>query len=173
MDAIVKLSAVGIDHEPIMEGDIPPEVLTDLFKELSTEYDDRKHDSETRLCDIIERDNFLFGALEPEKLIERARGWNKEIKQEFLRCVDTICKVSANGKLPEADELEMDTPAVYRMKQAAMELDNAWFDFTSHAVYMENSFGIPFFRVALDERELTHIISHPEEYAIVTVVPRN
>lgn len=173
MDIIVKLSAIGIDQEPISEGDIPQEVLTDIFHKLNTEFQDRTADKEAYLCEIVERDDFLFGVLEPVALRARACGWNQEIKEEFLRCVEAICKVSVNGKLPNVEKLQVDTPLTNQMKHAAMELDNAWSNYASHAVYIENSQGFPYFRTVLEQAEFDHIIAHPEEYAIVTVAPKS
>lgn len=173
MDIIVKLSSIGIDPGPIAEGDVPPEVLADIHHELSEAYIDAAADKEAYLYQTYEREVFLFGSLQPKVLIERAKKWNLEIREEFLRCLDAVCHISERSRLPIADELELNTDATYQLSCAARELNNSWYDYAEHAVYLENKSGWPYFKVQLSAKALEDILAHPEEYAIVGVWPKS
>ncbi len=173
MDIIIRLADTGIDLEGMTADGVTEQTRKDLFDAMHSEYQDEAADPGAYLYENFDEDHFLFGAVEPEKLIARARGWNREIRDEFLRLVDAVCKVSANGALPDAEDLEMDTHETYLLQQAARELDNSWHDNSNHAVYMDNSMGFPYFTVVLSDGALKDICEHPQDYAILIVCPKS
>lgn len=76
------------------------------------------------------------------------------------------------GHLPPEDELPMDTDMTYQLVCATRELDDMWYDFADHAVYVENEFGYPFFRTIVDEHTAACIKANPEAYLIARVTPK-
>ena len=109
---------------------------------------------------------------EPEKVLERLDAWNREIRVEFLRAIKNMCPGIGAGHLPPEDELPMDTDMTYQLVCATRELDDMWYDFADHAVYVENEFGYPFFRTIVDEHTAACIKANPEAYLIARVTPK-
>lgn len=172
MDIIVNLKDADIDVTGITHAGASEKVRKDIFEAVKDEYETRAADREAYLYENYDEDRFLFGAVKPEALIARANAWNQEIREEFLRCLKAVYKPDANGILPNAKDLPMDTAETYALRKAAQELDNSCSDYADHAVYMANSQGFPYFRVILSDAELRDIREHPQNYAIVEVYPK-
>lgn len=172
MEIIVNLSDIGIDVEDIISNGATEEVRKSIFDALKEEYLDRAADKEAYLYEDYAEERFLFGTVDSAALIARSNAWNQEIKEEFLRRLKVIYKADAYGILPKAENLPMDTSETYALRKAAQELDNLWFDYADHAVYMANSQGFPYFRVILSDDELKAIRERPQDYAIVEVYPK-
>lgn len=172
MEIIVKLNDIDIDVENIISNGVTEEVCKSIFDALKEEYQDRSADKEAYLYEDYDEKRFLFGVVDPVALIARSNAWNQEIKEEFLRCLKGVYKKGAYDILPKAEDLPMDTNETYALRKAAQELDNSWFDYADHAVYMANSQGFPYFRVILSDDELKAIRERPQDYAIVEVYPK-
>ena len=104
--------------------------------------------------------------------VDIANAWNREIRVEFLRAIKNMCPGIGAGHLPPEDELPMDTDMTYQLVCATRELDDMWYDFADHAVYVENEFGYPFFRTIVDEHTAACIKANPEAYLIARVTPK-
>ena len=122
--------------------------------------------------ETVAPENIIFGLYEPEKVLERLDAWNREIRVEFLRAIKNMCPGIGAGHLPPEDELPMDTDMTYQLVCATRELDDMWYDFADHAVYVENEFGYPFFRTIVDEHTAACIKANPEAYLIARVTPK-
>lgn len=140
------------------------EVKTWVFQALNEAFNDQTSDPETYLYDSTDDEHFIFGALAPEKVIEIAKGWNREIKEAFITALDGL-----GGPNVTADNLTMDNDKTYKLSCAARELDNCWWCHAERATYLPDSMGYPYFQCSLDEKTLQDIINRPEQYTIVEV----
>lgn len=168
MEIITKLSTLDIDPEDVT--DAPDDAIETVFSALKMGFDDQSHYRDTRLYEDFSSKNYHFGTLEPDYVRDRAEAWVDEIKDQFLNAVNVVCNnVSKTGRLPSKEELEADTADTYRLSCAVRELDNTWWDYAEHAVYLKNGNGYPYFRIHLTDEEKTDILAHPEEYVIAEV----
>ena len=124
------------------------------------------------ICTRRLRQKTLFLDVWTREVLERLDAWNREIRVEFLRAIKNMCPGIGAGHLPPEDELPMDTDMTYQLVCATRELDDMWYDFADHAVYVENEFGYPFFRTIVDEHTAACIKANPEAYLIARVTPK-
>ena len=143
-----------------------------ILKALQDAYCNTASDPDAYLYETVAPENIIFGLYEPEKVLERLDAWNREIRVEFLRAIKNMCPGIGAGHLPPEDELPMDTDMTYQLVCATRELDDMWYDFADHAVYVENEFGYPFFRTIVDEHTAACIKANPEAYLIARVTPK-
>lgn len=143
-----------------------------VLKALQDAYCNTASDPDAYLYETVAPENIIFGLYEPEKVLERLDAWNREIRVEFLRAIKNMCPGIGAGHLPPEDELPMDTDMTYQLVCATRELDDMWYDFADHAVYVENEFGYPFFRTIVDEHTAACIKANPEAYLIARVTPK-
>ena len=153
MEIITSFTALNL--EP---GNLPKEAsqlrqgdFQSVLKALQDAYCNTASDPDAYLYETVAPENIIFGLYEPEKVLERLDAWNREIRVEFLRAIKNMCPGIGAGHLPPEDELPMDTDMTYQLVCATRELDDMWYDFADHAVYVENEFGYPFFRTIVDE----------------------
>lgn len=164
MDIFTTFSALGVE-----EG---CRDLEELFQAINSAFNDEARDKETYLYENWEENRFCFGNEVPELVKNRAEAWNREIKAQFMTALDRVTRFAERGRMPEADELPMDTADTYLLRAAAAELDNSWFDTAEHGVYFENDCGYPYFKVQLQDAAIADIQTHPEKYLIITVSPK-
>ena len=101
---------------------------------------------------------------DPEKLLESIHNWVGEIQKGFVRALSQVYSPDIN---PE--DLPVDDTDTYELQKAARELDNNWFSYSNHGVYLENDQGYPYFRVIPNEEQVAKIEAHPEKYFILQV----
>ena len=122
--------------------------------------------------------------LEPGNLPKEASQLRQGDFQSVLKALqDAYCNTASDPdaylyetvapeNIPPEDELPMDTDMTYQLVCATRELDDMWYDFADHAVYVENEFGYPFFRTIVDEHTAACIKANPEAYLIARVTPK-
>ena len=170
MEIVTKLQDV-LGYEPDVSS--YGVLMDEVFSALQEEYNNNAADKEAYLYQHYEPSDFLFGALEPERLRQRVAVWNMEIKREFLRCLDSVLYFQENGRMPTPEEIHTDTTKTYQLSCAVRELDNAWFDYAEHATCMDNGCGYNVMKVILADAQLADIDANPQNYAIVTVAVKS
>jgi len=143
----------------------------DVFESIESAYQDAVLGSDWYLYQSYGENQFLFGGIDPDKLIATAQSWNQDIRKAVGPALVAADIISANGQFA-MEKMQMNTPGTYEAKIALRELDNDWFPVANHAVYVNNEFGIPYFCVHLLGKTLEDIIAHPENYIIIEVVPK-
>lgn len=174
MDVILNLREMDIEAEFDDSGIPTPEFLSNIIQPIIQEYGVRASDSEAFIYPELTASNCVFGSKEPVRLLQHVSEWNGSIREQFLRCVDVVCKVSTYGRLPTTDQLpQPKSPEMYSMLRAASEMNDDWYDYADHAVFLEDSNGDRTFRCVLHPFDLDNIQRAPAEYAIVTVFPKS
>lgn len=170
----MNLREMDIEAKFDASGNPTPEFLSNIIQAITLEYAVRASDSEAFIYPELTASNCVFGTKEPVRLLQRVSEWNGSIREQFLRCVDAVCKVSTYGRLPTTEQLpQPKSPEMYSMMGAASEMNDDWYDYADHAVFLEDAFGYRTFRCMLQPFDLDNIQSDPAEYAIVTVVPKS
>lgn len=170
----MNLREMDIEAKFDASGNPTLEFLSNIIQAIIQEYGARASDSEAFIYPELTASNCVFGSKEPVRLLQRVSEWNGNIREQFLRCVDAVCKVSTFGRLPDADQLpQPKSPEMYSMLGATSEMNDDWYDYADHAVFLENDFGCRTFRCMLQPFDLDNIQRDPEEYAIVTVFPKS
>lgn len=141
----------------------------EILSYLAVQFDEQSHDKEAYIYEEFEDGRFMLGCEEPLGVLKITRNWNKEIREEFVAAVDSLCHISKTGKLPDPASLPVDNSDTYRLVNAARELDNNWFDYASHAVLYLSTTGETFFACQLDDVMLKELETHPEDFAIAEV----
>ena len=174
MDVILNLREMDIEAEFDASGNPTPEFLSNIIQAIIQEYGTRASDSEAFIYPELTASNCVFGSKEPVRLLHRVSEWNGSIREQFLRCVDAVCKVSTYGQLPTTDQLpHPKSPEMYSMLGATSEMNDDWYDYADHAVFLEDANGDRTFRCILQPFDLSNIQRDPTEYAIVTVFPKS
>ena len=150
--------------ETIKKDGLSQGLMTEIFAAVKSAYNDEATDMESYLYENVSEDNFLIGALEPEKLIETIQGWVPAIRKEF---VSSLNKVYTFGMAPE--NICVDTSETYNLQKAARQLDNRWFSYSNYGCYLANSQGYPYFRVFPSEDQLARVAANPAEFFIIEV----
>lgn len=170
----MNLRELDIEAEFDAAGNPTSEFLSNILNTIKLEYAGRASDTEAYIYPELTAGNCLFGSKEPVRLLQRVSEWNGSIREQFLRCVDAVCKVSTFGRLPTSDQLPPPkSPELYAMLGAASEMNDDWYDFADHAVFLEDDFGYRTFRCVLQPFDLDNIQSDPAGYAIITVFPKS
>lgn len=173
MDIILNLRQMDIEDEFDADGNPTPDFLKNIIQAIAQEYEDRATDTAAYIYPELTPENCILGSKETVRLLQRVSKWNRDIREQFLRCVDAVCKVSTLGRLPTECQLPpMGGPETYDMACAASEMNDDWYDFASHAVLLDDSYGNRVFHCVLQPLDLTNIQKHPAEYAIVKVFPK-
>ena len=168
----MNLRQMDIEDEFDAEGNPTPDFLSRIIQAIAHEYEDRATDPEAYISTELTPENCVLGSREMVRLLQHVSKWNTDIRERFLRCVDAVCKVSTFGGLPTEDQLPpMGGAETYDMACAAREMNDDWYDFATHAVFLEDSNGTREFRCVLRPFDLINIQKHPSEYAIITVFP--
>lgn len=140
------------------------QMLHDAFETLSEAFLEYTTDPETYLYGDVDEKLFMIGAQNPDQLVNAAKLWNQEIREDFVAALKGL-----GGASIAAENLPIDNDKTYAMTCAARELDNCWWCYATHATYLPNNMGYPYFQCSLDEETLQDIISRPEQYMIVEV----
>ena len=127
-----------------------------IYNELVDAYNEAAASTESDLYEHANPKNFLFGAFSKKAFLEAVNGWNTEIKQTFLRALKGLCPSLEEGHL----------------SGAARELDNTWYDYAAHGVYLPNELGWAYFKTLLTDKEMASILEDPSDFLIVTVYPK-
>lgn len=143
-----------------------------IMDALMDAYADAATGTASNLCEHPAPDAFLFGAFAKDDFSQAVEGWTAEIKQTFLRALTCLCPSLEQGRLPSMDELSTDSATTYALSGAARELDNVWYDYAEHGVYLPNTLGWPYFRTLLTDEEKNFILANPNDYLIAKVVPK-
>ena len=168
MRIITNLEALDIDQEYLEAMQAGPADMDQIrkwvFAALSEAFNDQSHDKETYLCESYTDEYFIFGAASADEVLSITQNWNLNIQAKFITALKDM---KVNETTPET--LPIDNFQTYDIQKAARELDNNWWDYADHGVYLPNSQGYPYFRVTLEKEELEDILKHPEQYIIVDV----
>ena len=143
-----------------------------IYNELVDAYNEAAASTESDLYEHANPKNFLFGAFSQKAFLEAVNGWNTEIKQTFLRALKGLCPSLDEGHIPRDDELPTDCSQTYNLSGAARELDNTWYDYAAHGVYLPNELGWAYFKTLLTDKEMASILEDPSDFLIVTVYPK-
>lgn len=166
MKIITSFEALDIDSEIVaaMQSGTADmdQVRYIVWESLKALFEDYSDDSGTYIASVDLADNFVFGALEPQKMVEAAKSWNLDIKKQFLAALGKLGTVD-----PAAPEqLPLDNSETYDMHKAARELDDNWWCYAEHGVYLPNNYGYPYFTVILKDAQAADMAAHPEDYVI-------
>lgn len=179
MDVLVRLNNFGYEAENISVtkgNQIPVEIRKDIFSSIRTEYEDSANDKESWLYEEFDSERFLFGLLEPERLIDWVLAWNGEIRNALYNAMTAVLDeadaCARRDGTEIAESLVLDTPKTYALSCAAREADNHWYDYADHAVLLPNSCGYTYFQTIIPDEYLKDIRENPQDYAIVTVFPK-
>ena len=168
MRIITNFEAINIDQEHLeaMQAGTADmdQIRKWVFAALSEAFSDQSHDKKTYLCESYTDEYFIFGAISADEVLSIAQNWNPNIQAQFIRALKGM---GANEMTPET--LPIDDFHTYDMQKAARELDNNWWDFAEHSVYLPNDQGYPYFCVTLAKEDLEDILKQPEQYIIVDV----
>lgn len=168
MRIITNLEALDIDQEYLEAMQAGPADMDQIrkwvFAALSEAFNDQSHDKEAYLCESYTDEYFIFGAVSADEVLSIVQNWNLNIQAKFITALKDM---KVNETTPET--LPIDNFQTYDIQKAARELDNNWWDYADHGVYLPNSQGYPYFRVTLEKEELEDILKHPEQYIIVDV----
>lgn len=158
------LDIEGVDKKVLQDPVAATELLDTIIKTLSEAYNYQASDPESSMGGDGSMTSVIFGALDPEKLLESIHNWVGEIQKGFVRALSQVYSPDIN---PE--DLPVDDTDTYELQKAARELDNNWFSYSNHGVYLENDQGYPYFRVIPNEEQVAKIEAHPEKYFILQV----
>lgn len=129
------------------------EVCKSVFKELWIRF--AAHGASALDNDKAKK-SFVFGAIDPEQVINIAAGWNNEIRDAFHAAL-TDFSVGYDMPLPRvmADTLH----------NALHEACDAWWDGASHCLYL----GDGRFHCLLTDQQLEDIRQRPEQYIVLNL----
>lgn len=105
--------------------------------------------------------HFVFGAQDPGRLIEIAKGWNQEITETFSNALaDMVVAQDYAGPVP------VDKAAAQALIGATKEAGDMWGPYSKHGVALEEAYR---FHCILTNKELEDICLHPEQCMVVTM----
>ena len=178
MKVLINLLQAGILPENQGVEDMRPwldsyldEAKDEIFDFIQSEYNLQVDIGDAYLSPATSDEDYLFGANGAETLIECMECWNDSIRKEFEAALQRLHR-TAEEEGPHYKGLPLDTTDTYRMKKAALELDNSWSAFSEHGVFVPNEFGNVSFTCILQDEQIDDIRRYPELYAIVTVYPK-
>lgn len=158
MKIITRLADLDIEVTSEMS---KKEVIQEVFEALQVGFQDHAADG-AYFSESFSEDDFVFGFDAPEEVCQTARSWNQSIKMQFIRSLEAL---GHSGMEPE--KLPMDTPETYNMQKAARELDNNWWTYAYHGVYLNNDMGYPYFQVVLTDKVQADMTQNPGDYVVV------
>ena len=157
MKIITRLKDLGIEVETDKS---KGEAIQLIFEALQDGFQNQA-DNEAYFSEPFLEENFVFGCDAPDKVRLIAHSWNEDIKNQFVRSLTALgCPGIALKNLP------MDTPETYDMQKAARELNNNWWAYADHGVYLNNEIGFPYFQVILTDKVQADIMKNPSEYIV-------
>ena len=168
LSGFLDLGFAPLTKEELRDG-LSAELITEIVSALSTAYDDECTDKSSYFYeDGVTANDFLMGAYDPDKLLERVAQWIPNIQREFVAALNAVY---TPGMAPT--DIKVDTTTTYDLQKAAQQLDNHWYSYSNYGSYLENSQGFPFFRVFPDEDQMARIKEHPEEFFLVDIAVKS
>lgn len=172
MEIITKLSTLGIcaDETVPSAEDLKSArdaFIKSVFNVIAEEFIDKSASSGAYFYEDYSPEHYHFGALEPDYVKAKAKAWIQEIRKEFADALSALCDGAVLDGIVDVSRLPVDNDKTYRVANAARELDNNWFSYAEHSVYLENECGYSYFRVMLTDAETADIIAHPERYVVI------
>lgn len=153
--------------------EIPQEITeipdrSDMLRELSNfvenEYNGMIDDGDSTYLRDIEDDNYTFGGEAPEKIRDIVKSWNANIRKVAFEAMKAL--------MAFGDALPIDTPETYRLKVAAMALDNSFYPFADYLVIVSNEFGHTQMQPELPGQMGINAVQTPERFCVVEVFPK-
>lgn len=157
MRIIANYESLDLEVKPEMSKD---EIIQLIFKALQSAFQDQVN-NEAYFSEMISGDSFVLGSVSPDEIRKIARTWNQDIKNQFIGAFKDLGYNAA-----EPEKLPMDTPKTYTMQKAARELDNNWWAYADHGVYLENEMGYPYFQVMLSDSVQKDMLDNPDNYIV-------
>lgn len=127
------------------------EVRKSVFKELWIRF---AASGSSALDNDNTKKSFVFGAIDPEQVINIAAGWNNEISDAFHAAL-TDFTTGYNVPLPRAK--------ADALSAALHEACDAWWGGASHCLYL----GDGRFHCLLTDQQLEEIRQRPEQYIVL------
>lgn len=168
------------DHFPLeaMSDENRESICRSLHEEFKSEIERELSVKDAYIIEFNEGDEeeYLLGALEPEKLLDEVRQWNRRIINGFADAVAPMSKRASALSMPLHDALRLnndtnvlrpDTTETYAVRQYASAVDNHFTTFFDYMNFLPNEQGYPYARTLLREWELRQIEAKPERYVIV------
>lgn len=166
MQIFTSIDALDIDRDAILDtaesGNLDEEFGDDILGALEYALDD-KGMSEYSLK-LLADEAFIYGAADPQKVVDTARYWNSQIREAFATQVKKLGQAIATP-----DSLPLDNADTYNLRLAAEALDNHWTPMGDFGTYLPNEAGYPYYAVILPDDIVKDIEAHPECYIIVNV----
>lgn len=136
-------------------------------------------DLEQRLNELLKADNSEFGDLtitelitDPETIKRTASTWNQDIKRHFIAVFTS--NVMTDGGLPNGESLypenmEVNNPWSFEVKQAAINLDGEYTPYGNFLVIYkpEYIFQEPILMSCMTNAMLSTIKNYPEKYIVI------
>jgi len=153
--------------------EIPQEITeitnkSDMLQELSSyvksEFNGMLDDGDSTYVRDIEEGCYILGSEAPKKIHDIAKSWNANIRKEAFEAIEAL--------LPFRNTLPIDTPATYRLKVAALALDNSFYPFADYLVIVANEFGHTQMQPVLPKQMEAFAIQTPERFCVVDVFPK-
>lgn len=123
-------------------------------------------DREFRAAELLD---FHDGAVEPERIVSLAEGWNKCIEKRLGAVLARM--QAAAGLRPDGTRAWLDCPPsdIYALKKAAMALDVHVYAFAERALLVNER---RYLTTILQPEDLLEIKSSPKDYAVLEVSPK-
>ena len=149
--------SLDIELEPELS---QTEVIQLVFDALQSGFQDQVN-NEAYFSESFSESSFIPGSVSPDEIRKIAHTWNQDIKDQFIGAFKDLGYSAA-----EPEKLPMDTPETYTMQKAARELDNNWWAYAYHGVYLENEMGYPYFQVMLSDSVQKDMLDNPGNYIV-------
>lgn len=157
MRIITNFKSLDIELEPELS---QTEVIQLVFDALQSGFQDQIN-NEAYFSESFSESSFILGSVSPDEIRKIAHTWNQDIKDQFIGAFKDLGYSAA-----EPEKLPMDTPKTYTMQKAARELDNNWWAYADHGVYLENEMGYPYYQVMLSESAQKDMLDNPGNYIV-------
>lgn len=112
---------------------------------------------------------FVDGTEDPDRIRDMASAWNKAVEDAFDKALAGMLDEAPPDETGRTCWLSAPRPLIYEMKKAAMALDGQAYDFAERMLLV-NGHGYP--TSVLEQGQLEHILSRPEDYASIEVYPK-
>ena len=160
------------DNFPEKLDDIEESHYQLLFHSIQGIFNDECRNPDAYLSDAFDKDSVVLGIYEPDKLIETVSSWNDSIKKAFVAALRGVLPDTGAIETIDVESIPMDTTKTYELSCAVRELDNLWFEYAEHGIYLPNEMGYAYFTTILDPYYEESIKAYPEEYLLLSVYPK-
>lgn len=160
------------DNFPEKLDDIEESHYQLLFHSIQGIFNDECRNPDAYLSDAFDKDSVVLGIYEPDKLIETVSSWNDSIKKAFVAALRGVLPDTGAIETIDVESIPMDTTKTYELSCAVRELDNLWFEYAEHGIYLPNEMGYAYFTTILDPYDEESVKAYPEEYLLLSVDPK-